>query len=313
MLLLPACVTMRDCQIETLQPAKLTFEGPRKNIALCASKSLFSEAIIFNEVVSSISADSLIANILYSLQHLWEESLGYEDTQFFVYITETGEIPNASAFDLVVQLEKLQIKNKYYGQQYGYFDWEAYLHVQYAAKWLVRSQSGMLLDEYTDRDLIMWSSGFYQSRLDAVMNLPDIKDAWWDMGIVLAQNHVNRIVPQWQAEIRNIYMINKFPELSQRAYIAMQNNGYGRAFDIWENMLMSCRKRGQKKIKSQITCNMAVACEFQNQLEEAVYWTQQSINYSKKTRTINYLKLLRERQQQRIQLDQQTVQELNNL
>jgi len=85
----------------------------------------------------------------------------------------------------------------------------------------------------------------------------------------------------------------------------MQNNGYARAFDVWENMLLSCRKKGQNKIKSQITFNMAVACEFQNQLDEAIYWAQRSANLNLKSKTANYLKLLRERKQQQTQLDQQ--------
>ena len=242
----------------------MTFEGAKKNIALRALPSLLSEAIAANESAASVSADSLIANILYSLKYSWEGAPGYEDAQFFVSMTET--LPDNVDFDIIVHLSRLQIKNTFYGQQYGYFEWEAYLYVQYAAEWQIRSPSGMLLDEYIERDLIVWPSGFTQSKAEAVMGLPDIQDAWWDMGIALAQNCAARIAPQWQTEIRHIYMINKFPELSRQAYTAMQHNGYGRAFDVWENMLLSCRKRGQKNVKSQISHNLAVACEFQNDL-----------------------------------------------
>ena len=298
---------MRYCPIETLQPSELTFEGPQKHIALCASQNLFEEAVISNVTAAGVPTDSLIANILYSLQHRWEDAPGYEDTQFFVFVTETEKLPNVSDFDLVVQLEKLQVKNTYYGQEYSYFEWEAYLYVQYAARWLVYSKSEMSFDDYTDRDLIVWPSGIRWDKNEAVTSLPDIKDAWWDMGIAMAKNYAHRVVPQWQNGMRSIYMVNKFPELSQQAYTAMQRDGYGRAFDIWENMLLSCRKRGQKNAKSQITHNMAVACEFQNQLEQALYWAQQSAKYSRKSKTADYLTLLTERQQQRSKLDQQTI------
>lgn len=301
------CITTRDCPIETLQPADLTFKGAKKSIALCAPQTLFGEAIMSNARTVGVPSDSLIANILYSLKHVWENAPGYGDTQFHIFITETDELFDASKFDMVVQLAKLQVKNSYYGQSYSYFEWEAYLYVQYAARWLVYSKSEMTFDDYTDHDLIVWPSGIRLGKNEAVMELPDIKDAWWDMGIAMAKNYVSRIVPQWQKGIRRIYMINKFPELSQQAYTAMQRNGYGRAYDIWENMLLSCRKRGQKKLKSQITYNMAVACEFQNQLDEAIHWVQQSANYSRKSRIADYLKLLKERQKQREQLDQQTT------
>jgi len=297
---------MRDCLIETLQPAKLTFEGSKRNIAICAPQTLFSDAIKDNSNAANVPTDSLITNILYSLQQSWKDIPGYTETQFYLYILKSDELPGASNFDLIVRLDNLLVKNTYYGQQYSYYDWEAYLHVLYTAQWVVRDKSGKALDEYTDRDLIVWNSGILPSKNDAVEGLPDIKDAWWDMGIAMAKSYAVRIVPQWQTGIRNIYMINKFPELSQQAYTAMQRSGYGRAFDIWENMLLSCRKRGQKYIKSQITYNMAVACEFRNLLEEAIYWAERSSSFSKKTNTDNYIKLLKIRLKQREHLDQQT-------
>ena len=302
-----ACATIRNCPIETLQPAKITFEKSGKSIAICAPQTLLSDAVMSNDGAVSVPADSLIANILFSLQHAWKETPGYEDTEFYTYIIKSDELPGASNFDMVVRLDKLQVKNTYYGQEYSYFEWEAYLHVQYVAKWSIRNKSGALIDDFTARDLIIWPSGIRSGKSDAVMSLPDIKNAWWDMGIEMAQNYATRITPHWRTEVREIYMINKYPELSQKAHTAMQNDGFARAFDIWENMLLSCRKSGQKRVKSQITHNMAVAYEFQNQLDQALYWIQRSANISQKNRTVDYLNLLRERKQQQLQLDQQTA------
>ena len=305
-LLMTACVTMRHCPIETLQPAKLTFEGSINSIAVCAPQAVLSEAIKSNHTATGVPADSLIANILFSLQHFWEETPGFEETHFFIYITKNDELPVYANFDMTVQLDDLQITNIYYGQQYGFVEWEAYLYVQYAAKWSIHDRSGKLIDGYTDRDLIVWPSGIRAGKAEAVEHLPDVRDAWWDMGIALAKNYVARIVPQWQLGMREIYMVNKYPELSQQAYRAMQNDGYARAFDIWENMLLSCRKKGQKNIKSQITYNMAVSREFENQLDEAIRWAQRSADLNRKTKTVHYLNLLRERKQHQAQLDLQT-------
>jgi len=298
---------MRYCPIETLQPAKITIESPqKKNIVICASQTLLTEAIISNNTSSVLPTDSLIANILFSLLQLWRQAPGYEDAQISFLILKNNEPHNASEFDLMVQLERLQIRNAYHAQEYSYREWEAYLYVYYSSKWTMYNASGTLLDEYSDRNVMDWRSGMRTGKMAAVMNLPVVKDAWWDMGIVIARNYAERILPRWQTDTRNIYMINKFPELSKQAYNAMQNNGYVRAFDIWENMLMQCRKRGQKKTKSRINYNMAVAWEFQNQLDEAIYWTQQSAALYKHSRTVNYLNLLRERKQNQIKLDQQT-------
>jgi len=307
-LFLPACVTMRYCPIETLQPARLTYEGPKNHIAICTSQTVLSDAIRANTSTTNIPADSLISNILFSLQYLWEEAPGYENARFSIHITPADVPPKTSSFDLMVWLDELQIKNTYFGQQYSFYEWEAYLYVNYAAKWMVYNKSGTIIDEYTDRDLMVWPSGIRANKSEAVLNLPEMKDAWWDLGIALSQQYVARIAPQWKTGVRYIYMVNKFPELSKQAYTSMQNDGYIRAFNIWENMLLACRKKGQKRTKGQIIYNMAVACEFQNQLDEAIYWAQRSANLKQKSRVVDYLNLLRERIQQQTKLDLQTSQ-----
>ena len=302
-LFLSACVTVRHCPIETLQPAKVTLEGSKKNILICAPHTLLQEAIATNNL-TDLPTDSLISNILISLQHLWKETPGYEDAQitFQIFTDEFSKIPNS---DMMVLLQRLQIKNTYYGQEYSYVEWEAYLFVNYMVNWAILDSSGTLLDEYTERNLMDWHSGMRTRKIEAVSHLPEVKDAWWDMGIVVSRNYAARILPRWQTGTRPIYMINKYPELSQQAYTAMLNNGYARAFDVWENMLMQCRKRGQKKTKSRINYNMAVAWEFQNQLDEAIYWAQRSANLNLKSQTVSYLNLLRERKQDQLKLDQQ--------
>lgn len=302
---LSACVTMRNCPIETLQPAKLAFPGEKRSIAVCASPTLLSDAIMSNESTSGVAADSLIMNILYSLQKFWKSAPGFEESNFSVFLTKDVDASAFSGYDLVARLDRLQVKNSFYGEQYSYYEWEAYMHVHYVAEWSVRDRSGKLLDDYVDRDLIVWPSGIRSGKSEAVLNLPSVDDAWWDMGIAMAQTYAERIVPQWERGLRSIYMINKFPDLSEQAYTSMQNDGYERAFNIWEEMLLSCRKKGQKKIKSQIACNMAVAFEFRNQLDQALYWIRRSLNYSQNSFTKSYLNLLEERQKNSLQLDQQ--------
>jgi hypothetical protein len=179
------------------------------------------------------------------------------------------------------------------------------MHVHYVAEWSVRDRSGNLLDDYVDRDLIVWPSGIRSGKSEAVSSLPGIDAAWWDMGIVMSQSYAKRIAPQWAKGVRSIYMINKFPDLSEQAYTAMQNNGYERAFNIWEEMLLLCRKRGQSKVKSQIAYNMAVSCEFRNQLEQALYRIRRSLNLSHNSFIKSYLELLEERQKNSLQLDKQ--------
>ena len=296
---------MRDCPIETLQPAELTLAGPKRDIAICASPTLLATAVLTNENTFDVSTDSLILNMLYSLKKACGDAPGFENSEFFVLLTEPADILPKEKYDLMIRLDELQIKNNYYGVQYTYMEWEAFTQVHYVAKWSVRDLSGNILDSHTDRDLFSCSSGVHAARSEAILHLPGVNDAWWDMGIAVAGNYAERLVPQWQTGTRKVYMINKFADLSQQAYVAMQNNRYAMAFDIWEEMLMTYPKNGKNKAKSRITHNMAVACEFENSLDEALRWIQSSVNRSSNTANNAYLRLLKERKAQVFLLDQQ--------
>ena len=301
-LLFPSCVTTYRLPIETLQPARISFDFPKRTIGINASQTLWAESAMMSE---GANADSLIRNILFSLQYFLETMSGYENAIFSVFATKNDSQHQYSDFDMFIELDRLQINNTYYGQQHNILDWEAFLHAHYTARWYIRNSSGDVVNEYIDRDLMIWRSGIHASRDMAVENLPSVRDAWWDVGIALAERYAARISPQWQRGIRTLYVIDKFYDLSQLALTAMRNDAYMRAFDIWDNMLMACRKNGEKKIKSRITYNMAVAFEFQNQLEEAVYWAERSVSLKPDNRNETYLRMLRERQRHKELLDAQ--------
>ncbi len=305
-LLFSACVTVRECPIETLQPAKLAFEGQKKNIAVCASPTIFSYSVQTNPNADEIPGDSLVLNILYSLRAAWKNAPGFEDAKISMFATESDyPLPELAKYDLIVRLDKLRLKNTYVDEQHDFNRIAVILQVYYVAEWSVRDKAGRFLDYYTDRDMVMWYSGAYSNQTEALPYLPKTADAWWDTGIAIARSYAEHVTPRWQTEYRGIYMINNFPDLSKQAYTAMRNNGFERAFNIWEEMLIACRKKGQSKTKSRIAHNMAVACEFNNSLDDAIYWIQRSINYSSNKINYNYLRILKERQTQNILLDQQ--------
>jgi hypothetical protein len=303
-LLISACVVMRECSIETLQPAQVLLDVPKQKIAVFASPTLFSDAMLSNVGTSDIYADSLISNILHSLKFFIEQSPGFAQADVSTFFVDQAEqIPEQFNYDWFIGLNRLQISNTYYGK-YSFLAWESFLHVHYAATWSIQNKEKTFTEDYADRDLQIWRSGVdYGANLRA--NLPSIDDAWWDLGITIAHSCADYIAPHWQEETRSICMVNKFPDLSAQAYKAMLHEGYARAFDMWEEMLILCPKNGQRRAKSQITYNMAVTSEFEHKLDDAVKWAQQSVNYSANNANINYLQLLQKRKSQHLMLDRQ--------
>ena len=74
MMFLSSCTSMRFVSIETLQPAIVAIDAPRRNIAITSSM---------------FPADSVVANALFSLQFFLENLPGYENSTF---TTKTDEI-----------------------------------------------------------------------------------------------------------------------------------------------------------------------------------------------------------------------------
>ena len=305
---LPACVTMRDCQIETLQPAKFTYSKDQVNhVALCASPELLHNSILTNEIIEVMSTDSLIFNILYSLKQTWQSAPGCENMNFTIIVSDQAP-PTDLSFDMIVRLDRILIRNSVYEEQFYSMEWEAFLQSFYIAEWSLRDRDSQLIDIHAHRDMITWYSGLQKTKSEARDSLPSVYNAWWDIGILAAKYYATRVSPHWQKETRPIYLIPKDKELSEKAYSAMQNNGYERAFHIWEEMLIASKKKGQKRRKGYLTYNMAVARECQNLLDEAIQWSETSAKNSSNSINKDYLSRLKKRMLEREILDRQIAQ-----
>jgi tetratricopeptide (TPR) repeat protein len=288
--LFTACTAVREYPLETLQPASLVLNEPNRSIALYAPSSLFDYSVMANEEVSEdISTDSLTFNILYSLKNFIENAPGFGNSTVNVFIADNpAQVPEEA--DWYVGVTRLQIANTYYSVPYH---WEAKFYAHYVFVCNVENADKSFSDDFVERDMQDWSSRITEW---GTSQLPSVADAWWDLGIALARTCAEHVTPHWRNETRKIYLISRFNDDSALAYKAMRDNNYNRAFALWEEMLISCRKGKQKKIKSRIAYNLAVVCEMQNQFDDALHWIQQSIAYSANQDNNQYLKKLKERQ-----------------
>ncbi|MDR1672756.1 MAG: DUF6340 family protein [Bacteroidales bacterium] len=290
--LAPACASIRECRIETLQPPEMPLNTPIEKIAVYAPPKLFSEAIVSNIKTADIASDSLIYNILYSLKMFIEEAPGFEESVVSVFIAD-GDIPDKADYDWLIELKQLDIENNI-GAQSG----KLFLHARCSALWTLQNRDASVTDTRSDNDSQIWLAISENDGNYIISYLPTIADAWWDLGIAIARSYARYITPYWYTEDRQFFMLNKFPDHSRRAYDAMMNGNYQKAFDIWEEMLILCGKNGKTSTKSQITLNMAVACESEHRLDEALVWAQRSVGYAVNYLNGGYPEFLKYRQEQ---------------
>jgi hypothetical protein len=164
--------------------------------------------------------------------------------------------------------------------------------------WTLQNRDASITNTQSDNDSQIWLAVSENDGDYMISYLPAIADAWWDLGIAIARSYADYITPYWRMENRHFFMLNKFPDHSLRAHDAMINGNYRKAFDIWEETLMLCGKTGEKRMKSQITLNMAIACELEHRLDEALTWAQRSIGYAINHLNRGYPEFLKYRQEQ---------------
>ncbi|MDR1666290.1 MAG: tetratricopeptide repeat protein [Bacteroidales bacterium] len=301
--LFTSCSVMRECPVETLQPAQISFDSLRRSIAVYAPSGLFDLSVSSNEGTAAIAADSLVYNLLYSVKSYLEQSPGFQKTRVEVFLADhPTEIPVAC--DWYIGFSHLELHNSTYARPHVFFpSWTVYLQVRSAIVCSV-GRDEQVLHSFEKHDLLEWSATIGAGD-DPALYLPSVADAWWDTGIAIARACTDHIAPHWQEEWRPVFMISRFPDDSALAYTAMKDGNYARAYEMWDEMLISCRKRGQKRMKSRILHNMAVTLEMQDRIEDAVQQVRQSIRYSSLPENREYLRLLLQRLSQKTELDKQ--------
>jgi hypothetical protein len=300
--LFTSCSVMRECLFETLQPAEILFDSPRRSIALYAPAGLFDLSVSSNKGTADIQTDSLVYNLLYSAKFILETSPGFQDSRVYVFLADhPDEIPVDC--DWYVGFSGLHFRNSTYVRSYAFWSWEVFLQVHSALTCTV-GKGDRILSNFEKYDMMEWSAVIGDDD-DPALYLPPVADAWWDASISIARACINHVAPHWQQESRPVFMINRFPDESVLAYMAMKDGNYARAYELWDEMLISCRKRGQKRLKSRIMYNMAVILEMQDRIDDAVQQVRQSIQYSDQSENREYLRILLQRLSQTTELERQ--------
>ena len=161
---------------------------------------------------------------------------------------------------------------------------------------LVNIATDQIYDSYLFQDTITWTSHNYYKEL-ASRDLPTMIEAMADVGKLAAEKYSNRNAPCWVTEERFLYYSNnKYMREGYKKFIADDLDG---AIASWRRLY----EIGTKQLASAAAHNIALAYEFQDDLENSETWLNNSLSLRSNLDTKLYLTKILERKAKRKELE----------
>lgn len=132
----------------------------------------------------------------------------------------------------------------------------------------------------------------------------DTKKGLIDAGIYAALDLNQNISPLWTSDKREIFIFNK-KNKDEQDYIS--NNNWQKLTEYWLPLTQDINI----STKSKAEFNMALAAEFEGNIDEAITWASKSFNTKIALRTVNYIKKLKSRKAELEKIDQKKNQLFN--
>ncbi len=292
-LFLISCSSYEQLSIDTLQPAKYSFQPEIKSVVLVDNSlayrnkgvhsiSLPSESYSidtiwkddFPKVVLDGLKNELDHRNFFDTVYVHEVSLrraGLSDSTFISWnlIDNLCKKYNAEA---VISIEgylyqtNIKVENMFDGNMYGYLDASSAL--------LYRAYNNLnhsIILKELGKDTISWS--VYGSGLTYIaQNLPSLRNSLEDLANYMGQKIADDIAPFWETEKRIFYNSGNLYFLQATEYI--RNNNWGEAIKLWKYVF----EHSQKKVKARAAYNLALASEVQGDYESSEYWINEGLS-----------------------------------
>ena len=138
-------------------------------------------------------------------------------------------------------------------------------------------------------DTLEWKGDDYELK-SLFKDFTKVKDALTETGIAAAMDFSKRIAPNWKSYSRAYFSSGN--DVLRQTRLLIQDNEWDAAMDMWLKKLDETKS---KSLKSKLEFNIALACEMQGNLLEAIRWGGKSYNSFFRPVTYNYLNTLKER------------------
>ena len=144
-----------------------------------------------------------------------------------------------------------------------------------------------IIGQFFINDTIFWENGDTDQRT-LFKNLGSIKKGLIDAGIKVALDLDDYLSPSWTPDSRGIFTIDK-KNTTEQDLIAKAD--WTALAKYW----LPLTESDDKKLRSKAEYNMALACELEGNIDEAIQWATKSYQSAFRNQTDIYLKKLKQR------------------
>jgi hypothetical protein len=227
----------------------------------------------------------------------------YLDSDFGLYSKEEiSEIADSCAADMLLSLDHFYTQNGIYYLNYNSTAHELVeIHYSWTAYDLNKKK---LAFHFSKADTIYWSHSS-TSKKEALRQLPPRKDAVLNAADIAGSNTAKFLIPHW-ATVQRIYFQSGAPETKPANELAKEGK-WLEAAEIWKKHA----NNKNKNLAAKCTFNMALACEFNDQLDAALEWVVESYHIFGEKNEIHaancrdYIRILAQRKRDRSILEKQ--------
>jgi hypothetical protein len=317
-ILFGSCYSVRQLEIEVLEPAEIELPGDLDNVSLInrtrypylesssnpleivKSTSLDIDSIASHEYLTALGNVLISSPVLNATTPVDLRRFKPSDPFSHLDWTTVKNICDTAGTDGIVSLEYFQIKDTLWVDYLPeYYTYESVLQFQNFSLWRIYDPfEKKVVDEYLLKDTLYWTSHGNTSD-ELVAGLPDKLSAAFESCFIAGEEYGFRITPIW-VPVKRFYYTGTGRRM-QEATAAFAKDSLDVAIAYWKELATASRK----PLAARAAFNMALASELQDQLDVAVEWAIKSYFLDKKSSTKKYIDILTERRKKKEIVEEQ--------
>jgi len=330
-LIFNSCSTLLYTSLDVLRPAKVTFAPEIKKILIINNSVIQPydyghKNEFLNEKVKNVYvvADSISIFCLGSLTEELNQKEFFKTVtlqpnsinrsfDFFSVKNLTSDtvtaLCNRYKADAILSLDRIKVNDKiteYYVEDEKKF--VADLEARFETQWSIHNPREVKFISATFMDTLFWESESYQKK-KVSEKLPIRTDALIDGALYVGQSTVKKMVPYWDKVDR--YFFNNSNKNMNRAMDSVYFKNWVSAISLWQKVI---NKSMFNNTKAMAANNIAIAYEIIGDIDNAIEYANQSLEYFGKSistdynsylRVLNYLEDLNKRKKEIAMLKKQ--------
>lgn len=283
--LLSSCKTQKMfTTLDLLRPAEITFAPGAKNVVIVNNSvvqpynvghlndnSTVSQTVKFDSAALFCNAslrENLESKEFFNSVNMAQTNQNKTDNFYKINTLDKESVRflcDLYKADAVISLDHIQTEDKI-GQYYSDFSVVSALDVKVVTTWSVHypDNTASTFKQFTDE--FSWEE-------ESSPSLPERYDALVDACILTGGNVADRMVPRWEKQERYFYTPKN--SLMEQAMDSVERRNWKGAIELWKQ---AADQSKNNTLKFRASNNIAIAYEILGDLDNAIEYSQQTIN-----------------------------------